>query len=519
MESRIIAQAKKNYRDYRIIEKFTAGLVLTGNEIKSLRSHQASIGEAYVSPQQKELYVINMNIATYKYSYAGDLAKTDTRKKRKLLLKRREINKLIGTMKAKSYVLIPLQLFTNDKAICQAQYKEDVNLIKEFLGKAIAAFGNAQAYQVSRYIFPSEALLSEIEKQNQKSTPTKNANDDARFGYSTFQELKEGKHEIVRKYKELAAKIFDNYNDRKNRDFWDTSDSYISESYRKQCEQKNQIELRNRERLIKKMEQLIAKAEQEQGNNDKKRKREEVNNSSDTNKRSRSGKEEKDFGQLVSEKNRQKGEATNQKIDNILSVAREENDPQKLASLLEQIEKVNGGKDMAESKKNEIRELKERMFDSNPNQAKQEVISKLNNLLSQNNLSKEEHDKIAQELEDLNKEENKQAIIKKEESITEKIGIAGAQKRLNELVNKAKNFLQSNLLNKFQEVKKEVIQFIADKGYNHKAYLTNQSEIDQLFAQTSSEQRPQEPTWKKPETVLKIEYHSNKSDEYPPPHT
>ncbi|CAJ0754743.1 18011_t:CDS:2, partial [Entrophospora sp. SA101] len=91
------------------------GLVLTGNEIKSLRSHQASIGEAYVSPQQKELYVINMNIATYKYSYAGDLAKTDTRKKRKLLLKRREINKLIGTMKAKSYVLIPLQLFTNDK--------------------------------------------------------------------------------------------------------------------------------------------------------------------------------------------------------------------------------------------------------------------------------------------------------------------------------------------------------------------------------------------------------------------
>ncbi|CAJ0746907.1 9190_t:CDS:1, partial [Entrophospora sp. SA101] len=115
MESRIIAQAKKNYRDYRIIEKFTAGLVLTGNEIKSLRSHQASIGEAYVSPQQKELYVINMNIATYKYSYAGDLAKTDTRKKRKLLLKRREINKLIGTMKAKSYVLIPLQLFTNDK--------------------------------------------------------------------------------------------------------------------------------------------------------------------------------------------------------------------------------------------------------------------------------------------------------------------------------------------------------------------------------------------------------------------
>jgi len=83
MESKIIAQAKKNYRDYKIIEKFIAGIVLTGNEIKSLRGHQVSLGEAYVSPQQKELYIINLNIATYKYSHASDLAKNrDTRRKR-----------------------------------------------------------------------------------------------------------------------------------------------------------------------------------------------------------------------------------------------------------------------------------------------------------------------------------------------------------------------------------------------------------------------------------------------------
>jgi len=54
-------------------------------------------------------------------------------------------------------------------------------------------------------------LVEEIERQNQKSTPTKNANDDARFDYSTFQELEEGKHEIVRKCKELATKIFEDY--------------------------------------------------------------------------------------------------------------------------------------------------------------------------------------------------------------------------------------------------------------------------------------------------------------------
>jgi len=114
MKSKIIAQAKKNLRDFKIVERFVAGLVLTGHEIKSLRNRQASIGEAYVVPQQKELYVINMNIAAY--SHASDLGKSrDTRRKRKLLLKRREINKLIGLMKAKNYVLIPLQLFITNK--------------------------------------------------------------------------------------------------------------------------------------------------------------------------------------------------------------------------------------------------------------------------------------------------------------------------------------------------------------------------------------------------------------------
>lgn len=115
MESKVIARAKKNFHDYRIIERLVAGLILTGNEIKSLRNHQVSIGEAYVLPQQKELYVVNMNIAAYKYSHAGDLVKIDTRKRRKLLLKKREINKLIGTMKAKNYVLIPLQLFITNR--------------------------------------------------------------------------------------------------------------------------------------------------------------------------------------------------------------------------------------------------------------------------------------------------------------------------------------------------------------------------------------------------------------------
>ena len=114
MEKKLISQAKKNLRDYKIIERFVAGIVLTGDEIKSLRNRQVSINEAYVLPQKNELYVINMNIAAYSHA-SGFTKGCDTRRKRKLLLKRREINKLIGTMKAKNYVLIPLQLFITNK--------------------------------------------------------------------------------------------------------------------------------------------------------------------------------------------------------------------------------------------------------------------------------------------------------------------------------------------------------------------------------------------------------------------
>ncbi|CAG8789754.1 33028_t:CDS:2, partial [Gigaspora margarita] len=68
MEVKIIARAKKKLRDYRIIKEFISGLVLSGQEIKSLRNYQSSIDEAYVMPQNGEVYVINMNINPYKYS-------------------------------------------------------------------------------------------------------------------------------------------------------------------------------------------------------------------------------------------------------------------------------------------------------------------------------------------------------------------------------------------------------------------------------------------------------------------
>src|SRR3954452_11568160 len=116
MESKIIARAKKVFRDYKIVERLVAGIVFTGDEIKSLRGCRVSIDEAYLWPQKKELYILNMPVAAYKYSSPRDLTKThDLRRKRKILLKRKEINKLAGVMKAKNYALIPLQLFINNR--------------------------------------------------------------------------------------------------------------------------------------------------------------------------------------------------------------------------------------------------------------------------------------------------------------------------------------------------------------------------------------------------------------------
>ncbi|WNE41240.1 MAG: SsrA-binding protein [Mycoplasmataceae bacterium] len=97
MNNKIITQAKKKLYDYKLIERYTAGIVLTGGEIKSLRDHQVSINEAYVLSQQQELYAININISTYKASKV----KNDPRRKRKLLLKKKKLMNWLALSKLK----------------------------------------------------------------------------------------------------------------------------------------------------------------------------------------------------------------------------------------------------------------------------------------------------------------------------------------------------------------------------------------------------------------------------------
>ena len=104
---KIVAANRKARFDYHILETFEAGLVLTGAEIKSIRSGEATISEAYVRPDKEELFLLNAYILPYSHSADKEY---DPRRPRKLLMHRREINKLIRELETKGMTIVPLQI-------------------------------------------------------------------------------------------------------------------------------------------------------------------------------------------------------------------------------------------------------------------------------------------------------------------------------------------------------------------------------------------------------------------------
>ncbi len=103
--------------DYEIVETFTAGLVLTGTEIKSIRAGHASLVDTfcYIS-SQNEVWVKNMNIATYFY---GSYNNHEARRDRKLLLSKKEIRKLAKSGRDAGFTIVPLRLFINGKGLAK----------------------------------------------------------------------------------------------------------------------------------------------------------------------------------------------------------------------------------------------------------------------------------------------------------------------------------------------------------------------------------------------------------------
>ena len=113
-----VARNRRATFDYFIDERLEAGIVLAGSEVKSLRLGRGNISEAYASEHGGELFLINAYIPDYGPArHFGH----ETRRPRKLLLHRREINKLIGALQKKGQTLIPLNLYFNRRGIAKIE--------------------------------------------------------------------------------------------------------------------------------------------------------------------------------------------------------------------------------------------------------------------------------------------------------------------------------------------------------------------------------------------------------------
>lgn len=119
MQNPINIKNKKARFEYELLDKYVAGIVLTGTEIKSIRNNKASIAESFCEfNEQGELFVVNMYIEEYIY---GTHFNHKPRAERKLLLNKRELKKLHKEVKNTGLTIVPLRLFINDKGYAKLE--------------------------------------------------------------------------------------------------------------------------------------------------------------------------------------------------------------------------------------------------------------------------------------------------------------------------------------------------------------------------------------------------------------
>ena len=123
IKASVIIKNRKAEFDYFFLSRFTAGIVLTGTEIKSIRQSRASLVDSYCYVQGREVWVKNMYIAEYAF---GSYNNHNTRRDRKLLLNRREITRLEQQLKNPGLTIVPLQLYINE----QGRAKLDIALAR-----------------------------------------------------------------------------------------------------------------------------------------------------------------------------------------------------------------------------------------------------------------------------------------------------------------------------------------------------------------------------------------------------
>ena len=129
MTDKIIAVNKCASFEYFIEERYQAGVVLEGAEVKSLRAGKASLGESFCEIRGGEIFLKNMHIAVYDKS--GAFSTRDSRRDRKLLLNRIEISKIVGKVNERGYTLVPLKVYFKDAlikveiALCKGKHTYD----------------------------------------------------------------------------------------------------------------------------------------------------------------------------------------------------------------------------------------------------------------------------------------------------------------------------------------------------------------------------------------------------------
>src|ERR1700733_1024138 len=116
---RYVAMNRKARHDYFITDTVEAGIVLAGTEVKSLRTGQASIQESFATPKDGALYLLNAYIPEYKQ--AGTHLQHEVRRPRKLLLHKREMNRLMGAVKKEGMTLVPLGVYFNKRGIAKVE--------------------------------------------------------------------------------------------------------------------------------------------------------------------------------------------------------------------------------------------------------------------------------------------------------------------------------------------------------------------------------------------------------------
>ena len=117
---KVIVQNKKAFFDYEILDRLEAGIVLTGDEVKSIRAGHVTLVGAFATIHDGQLFLINCNISPYTHA-ANKQADEYRTRSRKLLVHKKELNRLIGDISRKGITLLPLKIYLNERGLVKVE--------------------------------------------------------------------------------------------------------------------------------------------------------------------------------------------------------------------------------------------------------------------------------------------------------------------------------------------------------------------------------------------------------------